>query len=770
MREFIKYILCITAGYVLLLWVFCLPKDLFEDVNYSTVVEDCHGNLLGARIADDGQWRFPVCDTLPKKFVTALIEFEDRRFYSHNGVSFRSLARAAQQNVRSGRVVSGGSTISMQVIRLSRRGDRNLWTKLVECFMATRLEARYSKAEILRLYASHAPFGGNVVGVDAALWRYLGSDECEMSWAEAATLAVLQNSPSSITPWKNRNALLEKRNRLLVRLCNSGHISQDECDMSLEEPLLEHPYPMPRFAPHLVEWHNQVNHGKKTRTAVDIELQKQVDDVTMRWSQELRLTGANDLAAVIIDVKSGEIVAYCGNADMDYERSGKWVDIARAPRSSGSILKPLLYCAALGDGQILPQTLLNDVPTDFGGFAPKNFSGAFHGAVPADDAIAQSLNVPCVDMLKKYGVLRFVELLRGCGLSTLNDSPSKYGLSLILGGAEVTLLEMTKAYADMAAWYQIDFQTEEGSASVVTGHAGTQRQVKSNSYYPLSDKVALYYTFEAMRKVNRPDQLDWRRVSSVQNVAWKTGTSYGSRDAWAIGLTPEYAIGVWVGNADGGGTPNLTGARTAGPVMFDLIGLLPFSEWFEKPGGETVAICRYSGYRAGRYCSNRHDCLVPSAGAVSQICPYCHPVHLSLDGKFQVVDRSEPTVTSNMFSLPPAVEYYYRQVHPEYTPLPPMKVSLNQLAKKTVPMKFLCPGEGSVIKIPRLMDGTKGQLTCEVAHPDASSEIFWHCDNSYIGVTQDIHSMSLELEPGTHTVSAVDCNGNAVSVTFNVVG
>lgn len=806
MRELVKYILCITAGYVLLLWVFCLPEDLFEEARYSTVVEDCHGNLLGARIADDGQWRFPVCDTLPQKFVTALIEFEDRRFYDHNGVSLRSLARALQQNVKNGRVVSGGSTISMQVIRLSRyyrqqhssgRDRRTLWTKAVECFMATRLEVRYSKEEILRLYASHAPFGGNVVGVDAALWRYLGSDECEMSWAEAATLAVLQNSPSYITPWKNRQALLEKRNRLLVRLCNSGHISQDECDIAIEEPLLDHPCPMPQFAPHLVEWHNKVNHGKKTRTAVDLELQKQVDDITLRWSQELRLSGAHDLAAVIIDVKSGEIVAYCGNADMGYERSGKWVDIARAPRSSGSILKPLLYCAALKDGQILPQTLLSDVPTDFGGFAPKNFSGAFHGAVPADDAIAQSLNVPCVDMLREYGVLRFVELLQGCGLSTLKDTPSKYGLSLILGGAEVTLLEMTKAYADMAAWYQGVFENtcSENNRSNTENrgtHVDFAKGLKTVYSFPLSDKVALYHTFEAMRKVNRPDQLDWRRVSSVQNVAWKTGTSYGSRDAWAIGLTPDYAVGVWVGNADGGGTPNLTGARTAGPVMFDLVGLLPFSVWFERPCdtgdsensseevietvvskssvGEVVSVCRHSGYRAGRYCSDTEECLVPSAGAASRICPYCHPVHLSLDGKYQVADRSEPTVTRNMFSLPPTLEYYYRQVHPEYTPLPPMKVSLNQMAKKAAPMKFLYPSEGSVIKIPRQMDGTKGQLTCKVAHPDVSSEIFWHCDNSFIGVTQDIHSMSLDLEPGTHTVSAVDCSGNAVSVTFNVVG
>ena len=267
-------------------------------------------------------------------------------------------------------------------------------------------------------------------------------------------------------------------------------------------------------------------------------------------------------------------------------------------------------------------------------------------------------------MLREYGVLRFVELLQGCGLSTLKDTPSKYGLSLILGGAEVTLLEMTKAYADMAAWYQGVFENtcSENNRSNTENrgaHVDLAKGLKTVYSFPLSDKVALYHTFEAMRKVNRPDQLDWRRVSSVQNVAWKTGTSYGSRDAWAIGLTPDYAVGVWVGNADGGGTPNLTGARTAGPVMFDLVGLLPFSAWFERPCdtgdsensseevietvvskssvGEVVSVCRHSGYRAGRYCSDTEECLpVPLPGSVRTVILYICPLTESIRSQTEV--------------------------------------------------------------------------------------------------------------------------------------
>ena len=750
MRTVITYTLCSIAAVLLLLWAFCLPGNLFEDVTYSTVVEDCNGKLLGARIADDGQWRFPVCDTLPEKFATALVEFEDHRFYDHCGVSLRAMARAMQQNLRNGRVVSGGSTISMQVIRLSRRGERTIWNKIVECFMATRLEMRYSKEEILRLYASHAPFGGNVVGIDAAMWRYLGSDECEMSWAEAATLAVLQNSPSAITPWKNRDALLAKRNRLLVRLCDAGHITKEECGLSLEEPLVDEPFPMPQYVPHLVDWYNQNAHGQKVATGIDLELQRQVDELTTRWNQELRLSGAHDLAAVIVDVKTNEIAAYCGNADMDYEREGKWVDIARAPRSSGSILKPILYCSALQRGHILPQMLISDVPTDFGGFAPKNYSGAFYGAVPAGEAVAQSLNVPCVEMLRTHGVIGFVELLRDCGLSTLTRPSESYGLSAALGGAEVALLDITRLYARMAACYQ----------SVDTAS------------FPLNDRVALYHTFNVMREVNRPDQLDWRRVNSVQNVAWKTGTSYGARDAWAIGLTPDYAVGVWVGNANGSGTPELTGARAAGPVMFDLVSLLPYSDWFEDLGadcGTEIYVCRHSGCRTGRYCTDTDVIIGTAASINAPQCPYCHPVHLSADGRYQVVGRNEPIITRNLFSLPPAMEHYYKQAHPEYQPLPPVRQNQNESAGLSAGMRFLYPEDGSAIKLPRRIDGTQGQLTCSVAHSDSAIELFWHCDGQYMGSTKDLHVLTLELSIGRHTVSVVASNGESVSTTVSIL-
>ena len=583
-----RTIVLIILGILLAGWLFCLPKDLFKGTPYATVVADRNGELLGARIADDGQWRFPPCDTVPSRYAAALIQFEDRYFRWHPGVNPAALARAVWSNLKAGHVVSGGSTITMQVIRLSRGKERTLWQKMVEAILATRLEFRCSKREILALYASYAPFGGNVVGLEAAAWRYFGRPASELSWAESATLAVLPNAPSTIHPGKGRDQLLEKRNRLLERLHKRGFFDSSTLEGALAEPLPDEPYPLPNLARHYVE---RQPHGERSQSSIDIHLQRQVEAATTRWSDELTLGGAADLAAVILDIRSGEIIAYVGNASPLRRRNGSEVDIATAPRSTGSILKPFLYCAALQEGVILPRTLIRDTPVNLNGFTPQNFDLQFHGAVPAAEALARSLNVPAVHLLRAYGAPRFLELLRQAGLSTLTRSASDYGLSLILGGSEGTLMDITQAYANMVRQYQ-GLETDS----------------------PFKDNIAIWYTFEALKEVNRPDEIDWKLIQSVRKVAWKTGTSYGYRDAWAVGVTPDYAVGVWCGNADGHGVAGMTGAKTAGPVLFDLLNLLPPSaDWFQEPleGGVFLDVCTASGMLRSQDCPDYESIRLP---------------------------------------------------------------------------------------------------------------------------------------------------------------
>jgi penicillin-binding protein 1C len=697
-------------------WLCCLPKDLFQGTSYATVVTDRNGELLGARIAEDQQWRFPPCDTVPPRFATALIRFEDRHFRWHPGVNPVALVRAFVDNVRAGHVVSGGSTITMQVIRLSRNRERTLWQKLVEAVLATRLEFRCSKDEILALYASHAPFGGNVVGLEAAAWRYFGRPAGELSWAESATLAVLPNAPATIHPGKSREQLLAKRNRLLEQLHRHGCFDASTLESALAEPLPDAPYPLPNLARQLVE---RQPRGVETRTDIDISLQRQVEDATTRWSDELALTGTADLAAVILDIRTGETIAYVGNASPARTRSGSEVDIAAAPRSTGSILKPFLYCAALADGTILPRTLLRDTPVNLNGFTPQNFDQQFHGAVPAAEALARSLNVPAVHLLRAYGPPRFLEILREAGLSTLPRDASYYGLSLILGGGEGTLSDITHAYAGMVRSYD-GLPTDS----------------------PFRDRLALWYTFEALKEVNRPDEIDWKLIRSVRKAAWKTGTSYGYRDAWAVGVTPDYAVGVWCGNADGHGVAGMTGAKTAGPVLFDLLNLLPPSaDWFEEPleGGVWLDVCKESGMLRSQDCPDFERILLPAQAQESEVCPY------HKDGTFR---------------LPPAMEWYYKAYHPEYEVRP--------VSRDSAPMEFLYPEGGSVLTLPRQLDGSEGGAVFQAVHRDPAATLWWHLDDTYLGETRFLHQMILSPTPGKHTVTVVDGDGNSVSVGFTV--
>lgn len=741
--------LAASAGILLAAYAMCLPRNLFKGTVYSAVLRDRNGELLGARIADDGQWRFPPADSVPEKFLTAVTEFEDRWFRIHPGVNPVSLAKAAVRNIREGHVVSGGSTITMQVIRLSRGKDRTIWQKAVECILATRLELRYSKDEIMALYAAHAPFGGNTVGLEAAAWRYFGKPSSELSWGEAATLAVLPNAPSMIHPGKNRDLLRKKRDRLLARLMERGKIDSTTFSLACSEPLPEAPVPLPQYAPHLLD--RLISDGNVMTSTIDISLQKRTADVLERWGKELSVKGINDLSAIIYDVRTLQVLAYCGNTGYSSGRNGSQVDILRAHRSTGSILKPLLYCAMLQEGMLLPGTILPDIPVNINGFSPQNFDRQFYGAVPAADALARSLNVPAVHQLRKYGVPKFLELLKETGMTTLCRTADDYGLSLILGGAEGRPDEITRAYAMMAHILESGDDVPED--------------------FPLKDRDALWWVMEALKEVNRPDEMDWKNVPSIRKTAWKTGTSFGFRDAWAIGVTPGYAVGVWAGNAGGEGVPGLTGAGTAGPVMFDIFNLLPDTGWFQEPAyGEyaEAEVCRMSGYLKGPFCSEADTLRLPAAALRSQACPYHRPVTVTSDGRFRTVASDPDARTVNMFILPPAMEWYYRRQHPEYRPLPPVLPGTKS-GQEYIPMEFIWPENGSTVTIPRQLDGSLKGFVCNLAHSNPSEEVFWHLDGSYIGCTRYIHQMTMAPEKGEHVVTVTDQDGNTLSVKINVV-
>lgn len=759
-------------------YIFCLPGQLFH-VPYSTVVTDRNDELLGARIASDGQWRFPPREATPEKIKQCLITFEDKHFYHHWGVNPLSVGRAIYQNTKHKRIISGGSTLTMQTIRLARNESRTFGEKIIEMIWATRLEFRASKEEILSMYVSHAPFGGNVVGLDAAAWRYFGHSAEDLSWAESAMLAVLPNAPAMIHLSKGRKMLLSKRNRLLKQLLEKKIIDSSTYELAITEPLPDEPHPLPQIAPHLVSRFYKERNGQYTRSTIDRGMQTHIEDLAERWSNEFNRSDIRNLAILVIDIPTNQVIAYCGNVHFDRKQGGNQVDVIQAPRSTGSILKPFLYYAMLQEGSLLPDMLLPDIPININGFTPQNFSMQYEGAVPASEALARSLNIPAVTMLQRYGVPKFHNFLQQTGFKTITRSSSHYGLSLILGGAEATLWDVTNTYAQMGRSLipHPDSKLSEKKEAGIIMAKGEEKEeeeenettLKSNQKNFIWDKGAVWQTFDALKEVNRPEEIDWKSIPSMQTIAWKTGTSYGFRDAWAVGVTPRYAVGVWVGNATGEGKPGLVGAQTAGPVLFDIFNYLPASSWFERPTGVFVdaEVCRQSGHLKGRFCEETETILILPAGLRTDACPYHHLITLSADEKHRVYENcanTEPTLQKSWFTLPPVWEWYYKQHHPEYRPLPPFKAGCGEDTFQ--PMQFIYPPINAHIKLPKQLDGSRGFITVELAHNDPNATLFWHLDDTYLTQTQDFHKISLQPAPGKHSLTAVDGEGNTVSTTF----
>lgn len=773
--------------FLLLCWfLVCLPARLFVSPT-SYVVEASNGELLNAAIAADGQWRFPAADTIPDKFTKCIVAFEDKRFYKHPGIDILAMARAMRQNFRAKRVVSGGSTLTMQTIRLSRRQDRTVTQKLFEILLAIRLEVRSSKKEILKLYAANAPFGSNVVGLEAAAWRYFGRSPQSLSWGEMATLAVLPNSPGLVHPGRNMTRLITRRNNLLDALARLKIIDQATANLSKLEPVPGKPRPLPQDAPHLLNRFKTERASLKIpttriRSTLDESLQLKINSLLKRYNNRYRANDIDNIAALVLNVKNGTVMAYAGNIYQPENAAlESHVDMIKAPRSPGSTLKPLLYASMLNDGLILPKTLIPDIPTQIGNYSPQNYDLGYDGAIAADRALSRSLNIPAVRLLQTYKYPRFYDQLKKLGFSTLNQPADHYGLSLILGGSEVTPWDLAKTYMGMARSlnhyndYKGYYNPHDYDDPVYVQSKSTEKpeenEMQRNSFL---DNGAIWSTFNAMEELMRPgDEGLWEQFSSAQRLAWKTGTSFGFRDAWAIGLTPGYVVCVWVGNADGEGRPGLTGIDVAAPVLFDIFRQLPKGKWFETPKNKLkqLTICRQSGYKASQYCPDKVNELVPFAGEKTVVCPYHKIIHLDHSAAFRVTDQCvspADMIHQPWFILPPAMEYYYKIKHSDYKPLPPFMEGCGDNGNNYV-MDMIYPKNNAAIYVPLEFDGKRGKVVFTATHKNATAQIYWHIDNEYVATTAHTHQLSLSPAPGKHTLTLVDDKGERFVQQFTIL-
>ncbi len=733
-----------------------LPDPLFEP-DYSTVVLDERGRILRMFLNGDDQWCFPHQGNadVPLVLEQAVLLFEDRRFYKHPGVDPLALFRAVYQNIRSWKVVSGASTLSMQVARMASPRRRTYLNKALETLQAMKIELHYDKKQILNLYLDHAPYGGNIVGYRAAAQRYFGKSPERLTWGEAATLAVLPNAPGLISPLADPEELRLRRDRLLKRLHNEGVMDAETFGLTKLEKVPDGARGLPMDAPHLARRLESRHRNTYLRTTLHRDIQRQSAELVNRHVAFMRQRGVRNGAALVVDTRSGKVRAYVGSQGFFDDRNQGQVDGVAAARSSGSLLKPFLFALGIDRGLLLPRTRLRDLPTHYGAFSPGNADGSFAGLVTAKEALVRSLNVPAVRLLDAYGMDPFFRFLKSAGLTTLIRSPGDYGLPMILGGVEVSLWDMAQSYRALANGGRFSLLKVVGGTPDPEGPA-------------LISPGACYLTLNMLRDLKRPGvETYWHQYQNQWPIAWKTGTSYGKRDAWAIGVSPEWTVAVWIGNFGGHGNADLTGASAAAPLLFDLFNLLPKQRehvWIEAPvaGLRELQLCAHTGFRAGMHCERQISVEAPLHMKPLRTCPYHRTLQVTLDGGHRVCSLCwEPGDRRPVSRLvfPADVAQHLRERGQVPGMVPPHKPDCPAGAGSD-PLKIVYPHHNARLWLPRDFGGARQKIAMRVAHREKNRVLYWYLDDRYLGSSRGRHVKAVDLSKGWHTLNVVDESGN----------
>jgi penicillin-binding protein 1C len=766
-KNIVKKIILGIIGLFLIYLLIPLPSPLLEE-NYSLIVNDEDGDYLRVFLNDDEQWCFPPSDSVrvPDKLQKAVICFEDNYFYWHPGVNPVSVMRASYQNISNGRIVSGASTITMQVARMVEKKPRTFFNKFLEMFLALKIEFYYSKEEILKIYLDHVPFGGNIKGYRAAAEKYFEKTPSELSWAEAAALAVLPNSPGIVNLSSGKDILKQKRDRLLKKLHENGEIDESAFKLALLEPIISRVYPFRITAPHLTQViKDKTAEGTYVNTTINKNIQLYVELIAKEQSRSLKREGIRNCAALIMETQTGKIKAYVGSQDyFDADAQGM-VNGVTASRSSGSILKPFLYALSMDEGIIIPQTLIKDVRSYFDAFTPQNADEKFSGILPAKEALIRSLNIPAVRLLNTYGIYRFYSFLKNAGVSTLFRPADDYGLPLIIGGAEVNMMDMAMMYGGLAnsGMFSKPYYLKEDSSS--SGASTSQ----------LISPGACLLVLDMLKELKRPGaEYYWEQYQNQRPIAWKTGTSYGGKDAWAVGVSPEWTIAVWAGNFDGDSNPNLSGAASAGPLLFEIFNYLPHdprAKWFDIVGYEfnEGTICNQTGFLAGPYCDDKVAADLPSHMYPLRLCPFHKNVFVDESAEYSVCSRCwEEGYREKHYTVYPAdVVYHLKQRGhlvedlPAHNPACAQMANINQL-------EFLYPVNSTKIWLPKDYDGDYEKIVSRIAHKKPASSVFWYLDDTYLGITKDKHEMAISIDNGWHNLSVIDQEGHEDKIKFYV--
>ncbi|HFC01184.1 MAG TPA: penicillin-binding protein 1C [Phaeodactylibacter sp.] len=724
------------------------------DLAYSKVVYDKNGQLLSARIADDEQWRFPILDDLPVPLEKAIVYFEDEYFYRHPGVNPVSIIKAIYLNFKAKKIVRGGSTITMQVMRMYYGNRKRTFPqKIIEMLGALKLSILYSKKEVLKMWASVAPFGGNTVGAATASWRYFNRNLNQLSWAEYATLAVLPNTPSQVHMQKNVAALKKKRDFLLRKLHDNRLLDDTELQLALDEEIQFEQKMIPQQSMHFMEFLSK-KYPKKNiyHSTIDPIYQKLLSDILNEYSAIYQFDGIENAAATIIDIEQNEVVAYVGNTQHK-GAAMRFVDCVQAPRSYGSLLKPLLYTYAIDQGYFLPNEIIKDIPTNIKGFIPKNFDRKFRGIVPMNQMVSQSLNVPAVRILNYVGMESFHHLLtQDLGFSHINKDPNYHGLSLILGGAECSMWEISRAYKGLIR-NQLQLENAFNEVKCLKNEVDKKHNF---SFHPQS----CWYALKAMMSLNRPKEEQNFGKMGGQKIAWKTGTSYGHRDAWSVGANNKYVVAVWVGNEIGGGVYHLTGVKKAAPILFRMMRHLDEGGELEEQNvwAKKVKVCSQSGMLKGNLCTQTYDLFVPKNAHQLRNCNHHQIIYTKNNHSILTKDT--------LYYLNPVEDYYHTQYFGQSMSLPASAKSNNEF---NTSLRIVYPERNAVILVPKKLNQKYSKVKFRASSTMKENTLFWFLDGDFLKKTNPPHQLHVELKEGNHTILINDSFGNKDELPFSVV-
>lgn len=745
-----------AAGLALVAGLAALPLPARLAVGGSPVVSWADGTPMNVALAPDDRWRVPVTvDDVDPDFVTALVAREDARFWWHPGVDPLAIVRAAGQDVLAGRIVSGGSTLTMQLARVLEPRPRTVVSKLVEAGRAAQLELALSKREILGAWLTFAPYGGNVEGVEAAALGLFGHPARDLDVVEIATLLAIPQDPAARRPSpRNAPALRAARDAVAARLVADGVWTEADLARVRAAAVPDALQPMPREAPHAAAW---LRRGDRTSTTLRREVQTVVDRAVAREREAAAREGIRAVAVVVVEHATGEIVGLTGGYTHDPRVEGSMIAAFDVPRSPGSALKPLIYGLALDRGLALPEWLVEDVPVAYGSWIPRNFDGQFDGVVPLEQALSRSLNLPFVALLQQLGVEPFLGVLRGLGARRLDARPGHYGLSVAAGGIELSPLEMAAIFAAIAN----DGQPIALRATPGAGAPGPR----------VMSPGAAWLVKRALSLRDRPDFPARRAAGGVpRGIHWKTGTSYGFRDAWAIGSGPTHTVAVWHGNLDQQGSVNLVGARASGPMLFDLLeALSPRPVDAPTPAElSPIEVCALSGRLPGAACPTTTRVLAKRTRVPTETCALHTRVERDVRTGLRVAPgcRTGPTVVEDRVLWPPAVVRWLPESE-RGAPLPAWAPGCAPAIEGGGP-RVVSPQPGEIRVLVPGIPAEDQEIPLEADGVASDEPVVWFVDGRLVG--RGIGGERVWWLParGEHEVVAQDAAGRSGRLRFEV--